>query len=195
MKDIRRRKRKTKPGHPFIPLVREFWGALPYRNKPKYIESPVSNVLIYDYDYCRPCVSDFDCTREVQAIQLRERRRRLPDLKYNFLIGGMGRVYEGRGWHIRPQVDEQHADIEDDCLLIALIGKEIDEEFGTRRKMRFKMMRGLEEFLRFSVEHRYISPNFLQYNASRTSRQGAVDIPDHILKMMAKPEPRPKLMF
>nr|BBK26504.1 peptidoglycan recognition protein 5 [Nephotettix cincticeps] len=192
----KKKKRKSNDGHPFIPLVREFWGALPHRGeKPKYTNTPVSTVLVYDYLRCKPCVSDMDCTREVQAIQLRQRRRRLPDMQFNFLVGSMGRVYEGRGWHVKPEVDKRHKDLEDDCLLVAMIGRDLDEEFGPHRKKRFMMMKGLEEWLRYSVENNYITPNFLQYNVGPSARQGAVDIPDHILKKMQKPEYRPKLPF
>ncbi|XP_054261650.1 peptidoglycan-recognition protein SD-like [Macrosteles quadrilineatus] len=52
------------------------------------------------YTDTEPCTTTEECTRAVQEIQMKQMDEEgLPDIAYSFLIGGDGRVYEGRGWH------------------------------------------------------------------------------------------------
>lgn len=39
------------------------------------------------------------CARQIRAMQSSHIRVGFADLKYNFLVGGNGAAYEGRGWH------------------------------------------------------------------------------------------------
>ncbi|XP_067686916.1 uncharacterized protein [Haliotis asinina] len=45
------------------------------------------------------CTNWRDCTLALQQMQLTARSSGKQDLQYNFLVGGDGRVYEGRGWN------------------------------------------------------------------------------------------------
>ncbi|XP_054285456.1 peptidoglycan-recognition protein SC1a/b-like [Macrosteles quadrilineatus] len=47
----------------------------------------------------------------------------LPDIAYNFLVGGDGNVYEGRGWYTKPQKFLTDPKCSDKTIDIAFIGK------------------------------------------------------------------------
>ncbi|XP_054264031.1 peptidoglycan-recognition protein LB-like isoform X2 [Macrosteles quadrilineatus] len=54
----------------------------------------------------------------------------LPDIPYNFLLGGDGCVYEGRGWRLKPEPIPDEPELnERNTLVVAYIGKK-EEEIG-----------------------------------------------------------------
>ncbi|XP_054260578.1 uncharacterized protein LOC128985216 [Macrosteles quadrilineatus] len=77
-------------------VTREEWRALPPRglHRPRH---PFKLVLDH-YTYTEPCYSYQQCMREVQQMQRQHMDEGFSDIKYHFLIGGDGNVYEGRGW-------------------------------------------------------------------------------------------------
>lgn len=46
------------------------------------------------------CSTFLKCSEEVRKLQHQDMHEGLTDIKYNFLIGGDGRIYEGRGWKV-----------------------------------------------------------------------------------------------
>uniref|UniRef100_A0A8C0H7D3 Peptidoglycan-recognition protein n=1 Tax=Chelonoidis abingdonii TaxID=106734 RepID=A0A8C0H7D3_CHEAB len=89
----------AQPGDPRCPTIisRRQWGARPPRIRVP-LKTPVSFVIIHHTEGNR-CTSQASCSREVKGIQnYHMNTQRWPDIGYNFLIGGDGRVYEGRGW-------------------------------------------------------------------------------------------------
>lgn len=79
---------------------RSEWGAIDYNNytrtkleKPEYV---IISQTDYGYDHC---FNKLDCIKRVRQKQ-RVQSETYDDIKYNFLIGGDGNIYEGRGWEI-----------------------------------------------------------------------------------------------
>ncbi|XP_049828421.1 uncharacterized protein LOC126267342 [Schistocerca gregaria] len=82
-------------------VQRKEWGALPRKKEPTPLPKPVSIVVI--------CHTETSCgatleeeARHVQQLQLHALQTDvLLDIRYNFLVGATGYVFEGRGWRYR----------------------------------------------------------------------------------------------
>ncbi|XP_042907609.1 peptidoglycan-recognition protein LF [Parasteatoda tepidariorum] len=80
-------------------VTRKQWRA---RNavREREINLPVNHVVIL-HTVTAFCKKQVECMRQVQLIQdLHLDERGWWDIAYNFLVGGDGRVYEGRGWNL-----------------------------------------------------------------------------------------------
>ncbi|KAI8496611.1 peptidoglycan recognition protein [Branchiostoma belcheri] len=80
-------------------ISRAEWGARPPRSRAN-VTSPVPYVIIHhSYDFS--CLNRSDCEEQVRLIQdFHMDSRGWDDIGYNFLVGGDGDVFEGRGWGI-----------------------------------------------------------------------------------------------
>ncbi|XP_054265020.1 peptidoglycan recognition protein 1-like [Macrosteles quadrilineatus] len=120
------------PGYPTKPKYEEFchdipivprseWGALPPRHVDHVEEAEVTHVII-NHTRTRTCSDPESCVLKMQYIQKKHLDQGLPDIKYNFLVGGDGRVYEGRGWTVSPHVNQQWPEVTKMCVEFAYIG-------------------------------------------------------------------------
>lgn len=57
------------------------------------------------------CSTFLKCAEEVRRLQHQDMQEGLTDIKYNFLIGGDGRIYEGRGWEVPNEEATNSIDI------------------------------------------------------------------------------------
>ncbi|XP_020816696.1 peptidoglycan-recognition protein LC isoform X2 [Drosophila serrata] len=76
------------------------WGGMPTRGTLTPLNLPVSRVIISDTppDVCETRAS---CSYWARVTQSRHMDTfNWPQMGYNFLVGGDGRIYEGRGWNI-----------------------------------------------------------------------------------------------
>lgn len=94
-----REKRAT--GCDAITIVkRSSWGA-PATPNAKALTSPVKYIFIHHTDG-KTCSSTTSCSSIVKGIYVDHTKNRKPkpfdDIGYSYLIGGDGKVYEGRGW-------------------------------------------------------------------------------------------------
>lgn len=79
-------------------VTRNEWLAQPPRGKLDDLELPVHKVIIA-HTATEECTTQSACTYRVRFIQDRHiGSENYGDIGYNFLIGGDGNVYEGRGW-------------------------------------------------------------------------------------------------
>ncbi|XP_066247206.1 peptidoglycan-recognition protein 2-like [Euwallacea similis] len=79
---------------------REQWGASKALSIEPLAKNPAPIVVVHHAD-CQPCLSLLSCTKKVQNIQhYHISTKRWNDIGYNFLIGGEGTIFEGRGWGI-----------------------------------------------------------------------------------------------
>nr|BBK26509.1 peptidoglycan recognition protein 10 [Nephotettix cincticeps] len=77
---------------------------------------------------CEPCKDKQHCGSLMREMQYEHAKyEKLPDIKYNFLIGGDGRVYEGRGWNVRPTLPQRYSDLSDQSYYIGFIGDLTEE--------------------------------------------------------------------
>ncbi|XP_054260698.1 peptidoglycan-recognition protein SB2-like [Macrosteles quadrilineatus] len=113
---------------PLVPLVivrRDEWGA----KDPKVgtgedvtsIRHPVKTIII-SYTRHEMCDEQHECLRTVRQMQLDDMASGLPDIRYSFVVGGDGRVYEGRGYHYNPAKSECLPEFFTKALEIAHVG-------------------------------------------------------------------------
>ncbi|CAH1101152.1 unnamed protein product [Psylliodes chrysocephalus] len=82
-------------------ISRQAWGAKAAKSKQNFAQNPPPYVVIH-HSETPSCTTSDSCTRRVKNIQdFHINSRGWSDIGYNFLIGGDGNVYEGRGWGIR----------------------------------------------------------------------------------------------
>nr|WAQ69892.1 peptidoglycan recognition protein [Eisenia andrei] len=82
-------------------VSRSEWGARPPKDPPTHIGHPVNMSFIHHSLSPGACFDKEACMKAVRGIQnFHMDTRGWNDIGYSFLIGGDGRVYEGRGWDI-----------------------------------------------------------------------------------------------
>ncbi|XP_054260299.1 peptidoglycan-recognition protein LF-like [Macrosteles quadrilineatus] len=75
------------------------WGAIPPRKTLPPLTTPVTKVVT-SWAHVEPCLTVDECKQRVREIQKKQMEEdKLDDIEYNFLIGGDGNIYEGRGWY------------------------------------------------------------------------------------------------
>ncbi|XP_063910881.1 peptidoglycan-recognition protein SB1-like [Zophobas morio] len=82
-------------------ISRSDWGARAPRQRTNLREVPPPYVVVHHTEDPVVCTTKDACKRKVKNIQnyhMDDPKHRWDDIGYNFLIGGDGNVYEGRGW-------------------------------------------------------------------------------------------------
>ncbi|XP_016971625.1 peptidoglycan-recognition protein LF-like [Drosophila rhopaloa] len=84
-----------------LPMIhRDEWGAREPLTK-DYLNLPVQNVVIY-HTATEQCQTKDICINSIHNLQdLHMEFMNWQDIGHNFLVGGDGEVYEGRGWDVR----------------------------------------------------------------------------------------------
>lgn len=83
-------------GHPVY--SRSNWGALQEKETPPLL-SPPNDLVIISHSAALSCHNFEECANQTQHIQYAFFMGGHRDIGYNFLIGGEGGIYEGRGWN------------------------------------------------------------------------------------------------
>ncbi|KAG8229695.1 hypothetical protein J437_LFUL015023 [Ladona fulva] len=81
-------------------VSRSVWGARE-PNGTTVMTTPVEYVIVH-HTATGNCSSTDSCSRilrDIQKYHMDERNGRFSDIGYSFLVGGDGKVYEGRGWN------------------------------------------------------------------------------------------------
>ncbi|XP_054264167.1 peptidoglycan-recognition protein 1-like isoform X1 [Macrosteles quadrilineatus] len=140
----------------FLSMVsRDEWRALPPLADIPLVTHPVENV-IYQHSLDVPvCESDQECTKAVQDMQKKDMEEGKPDIIYNFLIGGNGKVYEGRGWYNQSDV-HMYPEYNGNRIDIAYIGNFTNNIPG------HDMIVTTERIMNFAVDLDFVKPNFLE---------------------------------
>ncbi|XP_028130984.1 peptidoglycan-recognition protein SB1 [Diabrotica virgifera virgifera] len=82
-------------------ISRSQWGASAAKSKTNLSRNPPPYVVIH-HSETPPCPVTEKCKQRVKNIQYDHiNNRGWSDIGYNFLIGGDGNVYEGRGWGLQ----------------------------------------------------------------------------------------------
>ncbi|XP_054269964.1 peptidoglycan-recognition protein SB2-like [Macrosteles quadrilineatus] len=105
-------------------ITRNMWNAVPSRptNRTMEIVHPARNVIV-TATYTKECQGQLSCALILKALQDKAMRfKYLEDIYYNFLIGGDGKVYEGRGFIQAPCLSPRFKNMTYQTLYIAYIG-------------------------------------------------------------------------
>lgn len=86
---------------PTVPYVsRDVWSANPPRSVDKF-PGPIPFVIIHHTYEPAACYTPADCCKAMQAIQrFHQQDRGWNDIGYSFVVGGDGRIYQGRGFNV-----------------------------------------------------------------------------------------------
>ncbi|XP_015255553.1 PREDICTED: peptidoglycan-recognition protein SC1a/b-like [Cyprinodon variegatus] len=134
-------------------VSREQWGAA----APKQTESlkgPAQRVVIHHTALlnCKGLAESKDHLLSIQMLHMKDRH--FDDIGYNFLIGGDGSVFEGRGWGVRGAHTKGH---NDDSLGIALMGN-----FNNDTPSKEALL-SVKQLLMSGVRQGFIQPDFVLY--------------------------------
>uniref|UniRef100_A0A6P7HEG7 Peptidoglycan-recognition protein LF-like n=1 Tax=Diabrotica virgifera virgifera TaxID=50390 RepID=A0A6P7HEG7_DIAVI len=79
-------------------VSRIYWLAQSPATRLDRLHTPVSLIIIH-HTATESCLSSAECKLQTRLIQsFHIENRYWSDIAYNFLIGGDGKIYEGRGW-------------------------------------------------------------------------------------------------
>jgi N-acetylmuramoyl-L-alanine amidase len=125
------RERGGTSGTPFHLVSRSTWGARVPKGTTSLPHPPATYVVII-HTVTDACDTEASCSAEVRKIQKWHMDQMLfNDIAYNFLVGGDGQTYEGRGWNVTgafaPEVNNKSLGIAfiGKALLISNMGKEV----------------------------------------------------------------------
>ncbi|XP_054262480.1 peptidoglycan-recognition protein SB2-like isoform X3 [Macrosteles quadrilineatus] len=139
--------------HPTV-IYRSSWGAQAPRGEMEELKLPMEEVLI-TFTGTDECLTNHECLDAVDLIQRRDiQGRGLADIQYNFLIGGDGVVYEGRGLLYHAHKDKQHMDLKGKSLDIAYIG-----DFSDKVPLK-RIYRTCASLIQMLVEYEYLTNQF-----------------------------------
>ncbi|XP_054257976.1 peptidoglycan-recognition protein LF-like isoform X2 [Macrosteles quadrilineatus] len=140
-------------------IYRHVWGA----QLPKWIKAldlPISKVAV-SFTETDPCHTQDECmalVRKLQGEHLQDEKE--PDIKYNFLIGGDGQIYEGRGYTrvgpIYPPSARKIEELNGQSIDIAIIEKHAKEPTP-------ETIKAISWCLSKGIHARYIDANFDTY--------------------------------
>ncbi|XP_054260186.1 peptidoglycan-recognition protein SB2-like [Macrosteles quadrilineatus] len=101
-------------------VSRHEWGAVPMEGYPTPLQLPAPFVTL-QYTGSKPCHDKEKCIKAVRKLQRNQMLRGYNDIKYSFLIGADGRVYEGRGWNVVPEANKRYKKLYGSSINIAFI--------------------------------------------------------------------------
>ncbi|MED6289211.1 hypothetical protein CHARACLAT_000408 [Characodon lateralis] len=134
-------------------VSRQEWGAAAPKQK-ESLEGPAKKVVIHHtaLQSCKGLSEGKDRLQSIQRLHMKERH--FDDIGYNFLIGGDGSVFEGRGWGVMGAHTKGH---NHDSLGIALMGN-----FNNDSPSKEAIL-SVKQLLMSGVLEGFIEPQFVLY--------------------------------
>jgi N-acetylmuramoyl-L-alanine amidase len=82
-------------------ISRKDWGAVQARSRGERLEEYPARGVVLSQTTTRSCWDSESCSRVIRTVQNSTMTvLGFADIPYNFLVGGDGSVYEGRGWGV-----------------------------------------------------------------------------------------------
>ncbi|XP_002069134.2 uncharacterized protein LOC6646515 [Drosophila willistoni] len=129
-------------------LDRSEWQGEPPTQLYAHLRLPVSNVIIH-HTASEGCDTEEICIYRMRVIQtFHMKSLGWSDIGYNFLVGGDGQVYVGRGWHVQGQHVKGYGPV---SISIAFIGTFVNVEPPARQIEAAKRL--MEEGVRLHKLH------------------------------------------
>ncbi|XP_054262865.1 peptidoglycan recognition protein 1-like isoform X2 [Macrosteles quadrilineatus] len=148
----------------FVYLVpRDGWGALPGDLTP--LRPPISRVR-FTFTGLAGCNSPEECLVKTKELEMFYRNKGHPDLPYNFLVGGDGRVYEGGGWNYDTEKKPKHIWLKGKTISIAYMGN------FSREDPPYLQLHVALEFVKYGLKMKFIHPLFSLEELGAESRAG-----------------------
>ncbi|XP_054260194.1 peptidoglycan recognition protein-like [Macrosteles quadrilineatus] len=136
-------------------VSRQFWDASEPTARPSELIHPVKHVW-YIYNIGVPfCKTKANCKKVVKLLQERCMTvMKMTDIPFNFLVGGDGRVYEGRGWFYQPPGFKRFPDEGCDRIDIAYINSD------TKKQVSYQMMKSTLDLITLGLNQGYIDSEY-----------------------------------
>ncbi|XP_054261930.1 peptidoglycan-recognition protein SB2-like [Macrosteles quadrilineatus] len=131
----------------FIPRSR--WRAEPPSSTPPPpIENkPIPNVIFTYNTGTKPCLINTQCEKAVRDLQKSHMvDQEKPDIGYNFIVGGDGKVYEGRGWDFLPERNDRFPELYGRSVEFGFIGN-----YENIADLPIKNVRNAIDYIRYST--------------------------------------------
>ncbi|CAH1102140.1 unnamed protein product [Psylliodes chrysocephalus] len=134
-------------------ISREEWGAIRPTEKHLFLVRPVPFVVIHHSDTLG-CNTTQQCKERIKKLQLQNMSilgSHLHDIRYHFMIGGDGNIYQGRGW------DNKGAHVKtynSRSIGISVMGHYENEPPSAAQ------MEALENLLKCGVQTKKIAPDY-----------------------------------
>ncbi|XP_055628208.1 peptidoglycan-recognition protein SB1-like [Toxorhynchites rutilus septentrionalis] len=141
--------------HPFYLVERHAWWSHPAALEALPLnKSAVHNVIVVDTD-SETCLNHAECTQFARNVQQNTWTENGTHIPYNFLIGGDGKTYEGRGW----RVQHGFADLpgKNDTVVVGVIGT-----YDENRPSEI-MYAEIKALITESIRRLYLSPAYRLY--------------------------------
>lgn len=153
-------------------VSREEWGAYPPIKQPTMLKTIPLYVIISHtaFGFCREKIW---CINSVKQVQMIARRRNLNDIEYNFLVGGDGNVYEGRGWDV---AGDHTPDFDDKSIGIAFIG-----DFTYKNEPTIQQIDAAIKLLEFGVHRKRLRDDYRLLGQSQVMK---TDSPGSVLSVI-----------
>uniref|UniRef100_T1PF65 N-acetylmuramoyl-L-alanine amidase n=1 Tax=Musca domestica TaxID=7370 RepID=T1PF65_MUSDO len=148
-------------------VARDGWLAQPPINDLVPLDPPVERVIVI-HTRTSNCETQAACTftvRYTQTFNIESQQQ--DDIIYNFLIGGDGNVYEGRGWNYRGSVIQGY---NDDSISLAYIGS-FKKQMPSEKQLnvtRLLLAEGVR-LGKLSSDYRIVGANKLDPTSTATS--------------------------
>lgn len=140
-------------------ITRKEWSSQKINKNIPKLKHPVQHIIIC-HTVGRFCESFDSCSFVLRWMQNRSLHElHQPDLPYNFLVGGDGNIYEGRGWNYQNQLR-----FRENSIAIAFIGNYVFYDFLTEN-----MINATNVLLNSGVEKGLLKEHYLLVPQNHTS--------------------------
>ncbi|XP_052872613.1 peptidoglycan-recognition protein LC-like isoform X4 [Anopheles cruzii] len=137
-------------------VTRTEWLAQPPREVLADLKLPVNNVIIA-HTATEGCTTQANCMYHVKLIQefhISPESRNFSDIAYQFLVGGDGNAYEGRGW-TKQGAHTKGYNV--DSICIAFVGTFI------KMKPPIAQLSAAKQLIQMGLDNNYIASNYSLY--------------------------------
>lgn len=153
--------------HPFYLVERHLWWPYsePLQASPLNKSSVLNVILLHTRS--EPCRDQSSCTQYLKQVQDDTFTRTGVHIPYNFLIGGDGKTYEGRGWRAQHGFAELPG--RNDTIVVGIIGTYSDS------RPEAVMFAELKALVTESIRRLWLSPGYKLYgvvNGSQPENDG-----------------------
>lgn len=138
--------------HPFFLVERPAWWQYPEALQATTLDRAAVSDVIVLHTRTESCANHTDCLRFLQQTEASSWAERKDHIPYNFLIGGDGVTYEGRGWKAQHGFEELPG--RNHSLVVAMIGNFTDRQPTAAQYAELKAFL-TESIRRFSLSAQY----------------------------------------
>nr|BBK26515.1 peptidoglycan recognition protein 16 [Nephotettix cincticeps] len=136
-------------------VTRDAWGAAASLEMETLV-TPVSNIIC-TYTGTGTCSTQEECSQILKDLQQNHmQEQKMTDILYNFVIGGDGKIYEGRGWttYAPPALKgKRYSGLDKKSINVAMIGDYKDTDPPENMHMARK------DLIDYAKEQNYIDPS------------------------------------